>query len=64
MGMTEKRLKFGKFRQKMCGLLWECGCDHLALSDETNAKNIFNNAHYICNKLLEDYTITEKGDAE
>lgn len=55
-----KQFKFGKFRQKMCNLLWECGCDNIALSDETNAKQIFNNANYICNKLLEEYNIFEK----
>ena len=58
--MTEKQLRFGKFRQKMCDLLWDCGCDHLGLSDDRNAKEIFNNSHYICNKLLEEYNIYEK----
>lgn len=62
--MTEKPLRFAKFRQKMCDLLWECGCDHLALSDKSNSKNIFNNAHYICNELLKEYNITDKGDVE
>lgn len=58
--MTEKQLRFARFRQRMCNMLWECGCDHLGLSDETNAKRIFNTAHYICNKLLEDYEISDK----
>jgi hypothetical protein len=44
----------------MCDLLWETNCDHLALSNERNAKNIFDNAHYICNKLLEEYEIIER----
>ena len=48
----------------MCDLLWECGCDHIGLSDETNAKQIFDNAHYICNKLLDDYLIIEKSKEE
>ena len=60
-----KQLKFGKFRQRMCDLLWECGCDHIGLSDETNAKRIFEQAHYVCNELLKDYDITDKiGDVE
>lgn len=59
--MTEQgRFKFGKFRQKLCDLLWECGCNNISLNDETNAKQIFDNAHYICNKLLEEYNILEK----
>ena len=55
-----KDLKFGRFRQRMCDLLWECNCDHIGLSDESNAKNIFHNAHYICNELLKDYKIVDK----
>lgn len=62
--MIDKQFKFGKFRQKMCDLLWECGCDHIGLSDETNARRIFNTAHYICNKLLDDYEIVEKSKDE
>ena len=58
--MIDKKFRFGKFRQRMCDLLWECGCDQIGLSDETNANRIFNTAHYICNKLLDDYEIVEK----
>ena len=57
--MTEQ-LRFGKFRQRMCDLLWETGCDHLALSDERNAKRRFNTAHYICNDLLNEFEIIER----
>ena len=60
--MTEKRLRFGKFRQKMCDLLWEEGCSHIGLSDERNAELIFKQAHNICNALLEEYEIKEKDD--
>ena len=60
MMIEKERFKFGKFRQKMCDLLWECNCNHIALNDDTNAKQIFDNAHYICNKLLEEYDIFEK----
>ena len=52
--------RFGKFRQRMCDLLWEQGCYDISLCDEVNAKRIFNQAHKICNKLLEDYDIVEK----
>lgn len=54
------QLRFGKFRQKMCGLLWENGCYDISLADDVNAKRIFNQSHNICNGLLEDYNITEK----
>lgn len=52
--------RFGKFRQRMCDLLWEQDCYDISLCDEVNAKRIFNQAHKICNKLLEDYDIVEK----
>lgn len=52
--------RFGKFRQRMCDLLWEQGCYDISLCDEVNAGRIFNQAHKICNKLLEDYDIVEK----
>ena len=55
-------LRFGRFRQKMCDLLWETGCNHIALSDETNAEQIFQHAHYICNELLKEYDISDKHD--
>lgn len=54
------QLRFGKFRQKMCDLLWENGCYDISLADDVNAKRIFNQSHNICNGLLEDYNITEK----
>jgi len=56
----ENSLRFAKFRQKMCDLLWENNCDHIGLSDEKNAALIFNIAHNICNELLKDYDISEK----
>lgn len=58
--MTEKQLRFGRFRQRMCDLLWDCNCDHLAMTDEQNAKYIFKIAHFICNELLKDYDIKDK----
>ena len=57
---TEKEFKFGKFRQKMCDLLWEEGCYDISLADDVNAKRIFNQAHRICNELLKDYDIKER----
>ena len=44
----------------MCDLLWDCNCDHLAMTDEQNAKYIFKIAHFICNELLKDYDIKDK----
>ena len=56
----DNSLRFAKFRQKMCDLLWENNCDHIGLSDEKNAELIFNIAHNICNELLKDYDISDK----
>ena len=58
--MTGKQLKFAKFRQKMCNLLWANCCYESSLSDDTNEKRIFSQAHNICNSLLEDYVIIDK----
>ena len=58
--MTDKEFRFGKFRQKMCDLLWEHTCYDGSLADDVTAKIIFNQAHHICNELLKDYDITEK----
>ena len=55
-----KKLRFAKFRQKICDLLWENNCDHIGLSDEKNAELIFNIADNICNELLKDYDIVDK----
>jgi len=58
--MTEKQLKFGKFRQKMCDLLWENNCYDGSLAEEVTAKIIFNQSHRICNELLKYYDIIDK----
>ena len=55
-----KELRFAKFRQKMCDLLWEEGCYDISLCDEVIARIIFEQAHNICNKLLIDYEIKDK----
>lgn len=58
--MSNNQLKFGKFRQKMCDLLWEYNCYNCSLAEEVIAKMIFNQAHDICNELINEYNITEK----
>ena len=58
--MTEKRLRFGKFRQKMCDLLWEYDCYDCSLSEDVTAKIIFNQAHRICNELVREYDIKDR----
>lgn len=54
--------KFGKFRQDICALLWEYGCYDISLSDDINAKRIFQQSHKICNDLAEKWDIKEKVD--
>jgi len=58
--MTEKQLRFGKFRQNMCDLLWEYNCYDGSLADDVTAKIIFRQAHNICNELVKRYDIKEK----
>ena len=59
--MTEnKQLRFAKFRQRMCDLLWENDCYDGSLAEEVTAKIIFNQAHAICNKLVREYDIKER----
>lgn len=58
--MTEKQLRFGKFRQTMCDLLWENNCYDGSLSEDVTAKIIFNQAHRICNELVKKYNIMER----
>lgn len=58
--MTEKRLRFGRFRQKMCNLLWENNCYDGSLSEDVIAKIIFNQAHRICNELVKEYDIKDR----
>lgn len=58
--MTDTNLKFGKFRQKMCDLLWEHCCYDGSLAEDIIAKIIFNQAHRICNELVEEYDIKDK----
>ena len=53
-------LRFGRFRQRMCDLLWEYDCYDGSLCDEVIAKIIFNQAHRICNELVKEYDIKDK----
>ena len=58
--MTTKQLRFAKFRQRMCDLLWENDCYDDSLAEDVTAKIIFNQAHTICNKLVKEYDIKER----
>lgn len=58
--MTAKQLRFGRFRQKMCDLLWKYECYDRGWGKDMNTKLIFMQAHKICNELVKEYDIRDR----